>query len=126
MIPLSGSAQKPFQPNFGENKAGQATVQTTVAAQPPTSVQDATSAARAAVAVAMAQLGNSGGNAMDNLTNKVNEMKFHAERGGAASRGRGRGNRTGSTGPTKVELPDSDFDFMQSNAKFNKQDVVEE
>ncbi|KAK0389895.1 hypothetical protein NLU13_3468 [Sarocladium strictum] len=124
VIPLGGPAQKPF--SLGENKNGQATIQTTVSAQPPTSVQDATSAARAAVAVAMAQLGNSGGNTMDNLTNKVNEMKVNAERGGAAGRGRGRGNRTGPVGAAKVDVPDSDFDFMQSNAKFNKQDIVKE
>jgi protein LSM14 len=73
----------------------------------------------------MAQLGNTS-NAMDNLTNKVNEMKMNAERGGAAGRGRGRGNRTGPGGAPKVEVPDSDFDFMQSNAKFNKQDIVKE
>ncbi|KAL2214200.1 hypothetical protein CC79DRAFT_115731 [Sarocladium strictum] len=124
VIPLSGAAHKPF--SLGGDKAGQTTVQTTVSAQPPASVQDATTAARAAVAVAMAQLGGTGGNAMDNLTNKVNEMKMNAERGGAAGRGRGRGNRSGPTGTAKVEVPESDFDFMQSNAKFNKQDIVKE
>lgn len=70
----------------------------------------------------MASLGGSGGNAMDNLSSKVNEMRVSAGRGGAP-RGRGRGGR----GPAaKVEVPDSDFNFMESNAKFNKEDVVKE
>lgn len=71
----------------------------------------------------MAQLGNSGGTAMDNLTNKVNEMRVNAVRGAAAPRARGRGGRPPNA---KVEVPDSDFDFAQSNAKFNKQDIVKE
>jgi protein LSM14 len=62
---------------------------------------------------------------MDNLTKKVNEMRVNAvvSRGGPAGRGRGRGGRPAAA---KVEVPDSDFDFAQSNAKFNKQDVVKE
>lgn len=123
VIPLSGASTKPFQPLLAKKEASQATVQTTVTAT-QSSVEDATSAARAAVAVAMAQLGNSGGgNAMDNLTNKVNEMRVNAVRGGQADRGRGRGGRTA---PRKVEVPESDFDFAQSNAKFNKGDIVKE
>lgn len=125
VVPLSGSLNKPFQTPASMEKTGQTSVQATLAAAPPNSVQDATSAARAAVAVAMAQLGgNNGGNAMDNLTNKVNEMRVNAVRGGGPpNRGRGRGGK----GPGhKVEVPDSDFDFMQSNAKFNKEDVVKE
>lgn len=89
----------------------------------PNSVQDATNAARAAVAVAMAQLGNPTANPMDNLTNKVNEMRVNAGRGGHSGRGRGRGGRPPVS---KVEVPDSDFDFAQSNAKFNKDDIVKE
>lgn len=97
----------------------QAAVQATVTG--PNSVQDATSAARAAVAVAMSQLGNSGGNPMDNLTSKVQEMRVNAGRNTNSSRGRGRGGRPVAT---KVEVPDADFDFAQSNAKFNKDDVA--
>lgn len=118
-LPLIGHAHKPFQPPFAVEKAAQA-AQPAVATG-PSSVQDATSAARAAVALAMAQLSNPAGNAMDNLTNKVNEMRINAGRGGNANRGRGRGGR-----PAKVEVPDADFDFAQSNAKFNKEDVVKE
>ncbi|KAF5661309.1 Like-Sm ribonucleoprotein (LSM)-related domain-containing protein [Fusarium heterosporum] len=119
VIPLTGSAAKPFSlPGIGGDAAGKAP-----APVAPTNVQDATSAARAAVAVAMAQLGNNGGNAMDNLTNKVNEMRVNAVRGGPVSRGRGRGGRPA---PAKVAVPDSDFDFAQSNAKFNKHDLAKE
>ncbi|KAL7813794.1 Scd6-like Sm domain-containing protein [Trichoderma gracile] len=121
VIPLAGPTSKPFQPPFAMEKAAQAAPQPAAAATGPSSVQDATSAARAAVALAMAQLSNSGGNAMDNLTNKVNEMRVNATRGSTANRGRGRGGR-----PAKVEVPDADFDFAQSNAKFNKEEVVKE
>ena len=128
VVPLSGSAAKPFQlPNAG--RATQANAKPAATAGPNT-VEDATSAARAAVAVAMAQLGTTGGTAMDNLTNKVNEMRVHAGHAGHASRataaprgGRGRGGRHGTQ---KVEVPDSDFDFAQSNAKFNREEIAKE
>ncbi|KAM4059233.1 scd6-like sm domain-containing protein [Hirsutella rhossiliensis] len=121
VMPLSGPAGKPFTlPTAG--MPGQANVKATVTAA-PSSVEDATNAARAAVAAAMAQLGNSGGNAMDNLTNKVNEMRVNASRGAPAGRGRGRGGRPGGQ---KVEVPDSDFDFAQSNAKFNREEIAKE
>ncbi|KAI1780383.1 Scd6-like Sm domain-containing protein [Hypoxylon cercidicola] len=118
-----------------------------------TSLQDATLAAKAAVAVAMAKLSNApttedimrqvadikprpadnshrtaappnqnAGAAMDNLANKVNEMRINA-RSVAAVRGRGRGGRGGSA---KAALPNADFDFQAGNAKFNKQDLVKE
>ncbi|KAK7418103.1 hypothetical protein QQZ08_011390 [Neonectria magnoliae] len=118
VIPLSGSATKPFHlPGISDTAVKPAATTT------PGNVQDATNAARAAVAVAMAQLGNPGSNAMDNLTKKVNEMRVNAGRGAPATRGRGRGGRPVST---KVEVPDSDFDFAGANAKFNKQDLVKE
>lgn len=122
VIPLTGPT-KPFYTPSVESKVGNASVKTTVTA-PPGGVQDATNAARAAVAAAMAKLGNnSGANAMDNLATEVNDMKIHAGRGGAAGgRGRGRGGRPAG----KVEVPDSDFDFAQSNAKFSKEDLVKE
>ncbi|KAG9257571.1 Lsm14a protein [Emericellopsis atlantica] len=124
VVPL-GSLTKPFQPPIAQQQPPKAAVETTVSAAPG-SVQDATSAARAAVAVAMAQLGNGGANQMDNLTNKVNEMRVGAARGGAsAPRGRGRGGRPQGQA-AKVEVPDSDFDFAQANAKFNKDDLIKE
>ncbi|KAF3070435.1 Protein sum2 [Daldinia childiae] len=94
-------------------------------------LKDATQAAKEAVAVAMAKLNNAAaepptqnGSAMDNLTKKVNEMRMNAPRSSASGRGRGRGGRSG--GPSKVNVPDSDFDFEAGNAKFNKQDLVKE
>ncbi|KAG8163161.1 hypothetical protein KVR01_007639 [Diaporthe batatas] len=98
-------------------------------------LRDATEAARAAVAVAMAKLNeqpgssvgpaahSTNGNSIDNLTNKVNEMRMSSGRGGLQN-GRGRGR--GGARHTKVEVPDSDFDFATANAKFNKEDVVKE
>lgn len=106
-------------------------------------LRDATQAAKAAVAVAMAKLDEStgiqqGGGVVDNLTKRVNEMRVNDARVNAARQGapapaatrgatvagsgaRGRGPR-----PAKVEVPDSDFDFASANAKFNKQEVVKE
>lgn len=96
-------------------------------------LRDATQAARAAVAVAMAKLEGAGpssqtaqptnGNAMDNLTKKVNEMRVNAAHTGSGRGGRGRG---GSGRQGKIEIPDSDFDFASSNAKFNKDEIVKE
>ncbi|KAK8094143.1 Scd6-like Sm domain-containing protein [Apiospora hydei] len=100
------------------------------------SIRDATQQAKDAVAVAMAKLGNASaapgqpaangtGNAMDNLTKKVNEMRVNATRGGPSTRGRGgRGSRGGAAG--KIDVPETDFDFQVANAKFNKQDLVKE
>ncbi|KAI1461226.1 Scd6-like Sm domain-containing protein [Annulohypoxylon moriforme] len=102
-------------------------------------LKDATQAAKAAVAVAMAKLDNAradnarpegpvqpqnGGSVMDNLTKKVNEMRMNASRNPTNGRGRGRGGRGG--GSSKVTVPDADFDFAAGNAKFNKQDLVKE
>lgn len=97
-------------------------------------LRDATQAAKAAVAVAMAKLEGPGGSqqannaAVDNLTRKVVEMRVSAPHGDA-SRGshHTRGGR-GGRGPrsAKVEVPATDFDFASSNAKFNKEDVVKE
>lgn len=106
------------------------------------SLRDATEAATAAVAAAMAKLppaGQTNGNAVDNLTKKVNEMRTNdttrAPRqpsGGVGfthTRGQ-RGGRGGAGGARpvekKVEVPATDFDFESSNAKFNKQDLVKE
>ncbi|KAI0407802.1 Scd6-like Sm domain-containing protein [Xylaria palmicola] len=95
-------------------------------------LRDATQAAKAAVAVAMAKLDNPNApintaapppanTAMDNLTKKVNEMRVNATRGGSG-RGRSRGGRGGAQ--PRVEVPDIDFDFQTANAKFNKQELA--
>lgn len=108
---------------------------------PNTTLRDATQAATAAVAAAMAKLpqpGQTNGSAVDNLTKKVNEMRTtdpiraprHPGAPGAGfnqTRG-GRGGRGGSRGvpAPKTEVPATDFDFEEANAKFNKQDLVKE
>ncbi|KAL9005712.1 MAG: hypothetical protein Q9188_001525 [Gyalolechia gomerana] len=125
------------------------------------SVEDATREARAAVAAAMAKLPPAPGgqqqakkptntgnkkeenqnlSAMDNLTNKVNEMRTNdnirtsrqpGTGGYAAGHRGGRGNYRGGRSRNdsqakKVEVPTTDYDFETANAKFNKQDLVKE
>jgi protein LSM14 len=62
----------------------------------------------------------------DNLSQKFNQMRVDDQnrqnfRGAGRGRGRGRG---GLHGGKSVAIPDSDFDFESSNAKFNKQDLA--
>ena len=104
------------------------------------SLRDATQAATAAVAAAMAKLpavgGQTNGTAMDNLTKKVNEMRASepsraprqpsATGGFAAGRARGGGRGGARNASQKVEVPVTDFDFESSNAKFSKEDLVKE
>jgi protein LSM14 len=66
---------------------------------------------------------------MDNLAQKVNQMRVQD----APARGRGRGRgRGGPAGPRResthkpVEVPTEDYDFESANAKFNKQDLVKQ
>ena len=110
-------------------------------------IHDATQAATAAVAAAMAKLDlqtgqrstqqPKGDTPMDNLTKKVNEMRAddqirHGKQPGtggyAAGRGtgRGRGGRGTYHPHAKIEVPTTDFDFESANAKFNKQELVKE
>ncbi|RWA05224.1 hypothetical protein EKO27_g9886 [Xylaria grammica] len=89
-------------------------------------LRDATQAAKAAVAVAMAKLDNPNATTptaanVDNLATKVNEMRVNAAPRGGQGRGRGRGGRGGPQ--SKIEVPDADFDFQTANAKFNKQAI---
>jgi protein LSM14 len=129
-IPLQSpaNAKTPLQSNAGNIASPPAAT--------PASLRDATQAATAAVAAAMAKLpqANGSGNAMDNLTKKVNEMRTNdhiraprqpgSNAGFERGRGRGRGGARNTT--QKVEVPATDFDFESSNAKFNKQDLVKE
>ena len=133
VLPLQGSAasKAPLQGTAG-NAVGPAAVQGSA------SLRDATQAATAAVAAAMAKLpalNQANGNAMDNLTNKVNEMRTndpiraprHPGATGGFAPGRGGRGRGGARNTSaKVEVPATDFDFETSNAKFNKQDLVKE
>ncbi|MCJ1463022.1 hypothetical protein MMC07_001626 [Pseudocyphellaria aurata] len=113
------------------------------------SYQDTNRDAKAAVAAAMAKLPPApgqkkeqevnGDGAVENLTNKVNEMRTSdsnrtprqpgtgdyvaSHRGG---RGGHRGGRPQTEHFKKVEVPTTDYDFASANAKFNKQDLVKE
>ncbi|WYZ36780.1 hypothetical protein EsH8_II_000286 [Colletotrichum jinshuiense] len=133
-IPLAGSMPKAFIVPGNDSSTAQSAPKP-AAAPTAATVRDATEAAKAAVALAMANM-NAGnvaiptapqgnGNAMDNLTKKVNEMRVNAARTTQPGGGRGRG-RGGRQGQAKVDVPDSDFDFAQANAKFNKDDLVKE
>jgi protein LSM14 len=115
---------------------------------PTKSLEDANRDARAAVAAAMAKLPPAPGqkkqtntetNAMDNLTKKVNEMRTNDNirtsrqpgTGGYAAGHRGgrgghRGGRPRDEQTRKMEVPKTDYDFAEANAKFNKQDLVKE
>ncbi|KAL8732551.1 MAG: hypothetical protein Q9181_003922 [Wetmoreana brouardii] len=129
------------------------------------SVEEANRDARAAVAAAMAKLppapggqqhvkksvntninkkeeSQNGTTAMDNLTNKVNEMRTNdnirtsrqpgtggyaaGHRGGRGNNYRGGGRSRNDSQTKKVEVPTTDYDFELANAKFNKQDLVKE
>lgn len=101
----------------------------------PAGLDNSAEAARnAAVQGAIARLGQIGQapivppvqmNGMDNLAKRVSEMSMNAARSGVQThRGRGRGR--GGIPFGKVEVPKSDFDFAEANAKFNKDDVVKE
>jgi protein LSM14 len=113
----------------------------------PSSYADATHAATAAVAAAMAKLGPAGqqqqqppqqqqqqpqaGMNMDNLTQKVNQMRVQDAPIRGRGRGRGRGGPTGvrrESAHKPVEVPTEDYDFESANAKFkiNKEDLVKE
>lgn len=142
VIPTGPKGSRPAQimpavplPAALTQKVAQPTLATPPNAAPATAeaLRDATQAAKAAVAVAMAKLENPGASqanntAVDNLTRKVIEMRVSAPRGDAprgshhTRGGRGRGGARAA----KVEVPATDFDFESSNAKFNKEDIVKE
>jgi protein LSM14 len=132
-LPSSIPAKAPLEAN-SENTAKAPTAQVSVAAN-RAAIDDATQAATAAVAAAMAKLPPLGGQqtngsaAVDNLTKKVKEMRTNdpargTRQPGGGHRGRGRGGHSHEA--AKFEVPAADFDFESSNAKFNKQDLVKE
>ncbi|CEN62654.1 Putative G2/M phase checkpoint control protein Sum2 [Aspergillus calidoustus] len=102
-------------------------------------ITEATRAATAAVAAAMAKLPQPNGQkkpqhtdvSVEGISRQLGEMKPYeggrAPRGGQQSRGRGgyRGHYQQAQNK-KVEVPDTDYDFETANAKFNKQDLVKE
>ena len=126
IAPVIPAIPKPF-PVPTSISAGVATTTKTTSGG---AIQDATEAAKAAVALAMAKMETGISTTqtqnvpnMDNLTKRVDEMRVNAVRAGHPGRGRGRGGRGGAS---KVEVPNVDFDFAESNAKFNKNDLVRE
>ena len=158
-VPILSPAVKPKPPAIGALQSSATNVPATsqlsgnsIAPRPiqlPTkSLEDANRDARAAVAAAMAKLPpapgqkkqTNGENAIDNLTNKVNEMRTNdnirvsrqpgtggyaaGHRSGRASY---RGGRAREDQPTKkMEVPKADYDFAEANAKFDKQGLVKE
>lgn len=147
-VPVSGALQPNVANVVNQNTQPAAKLNPGRPAQIATkSLDDANRDARAAVAAAMAKLPPAPGqkkqgereNAVDNLTNKVNELRanetFRASRQPGASQGTTyRGGRAGYRGGRshpeqnvrKVEVPTTDYDFASANAKFNKQDLVKE
>ncbi|KAL2041722.1 hypothetical protein N7G274_005506 [Stereocaulon virgatum] len=139
VVPLTTQAQV----SVSANPAAPRPVQV-----PTKSLVDANRDARAAVAAAMAKLPpapgqkkqtNAENNALDNLTKKVNEMRTNDNirtprqpgTGGYAAGHRGgrgghRGGRPRDEQTRKMEVPKTDYDFAEANAKFNKQDLVKE
>ncbi|KAI9813903.1 MAG: hypothetical protein M1832_006050 [Thelocarpon impressellum] len=131
--PLQGKAGNKVQP--GRAQPSQAAANA--------ALQNATQAATAAVAAAMAKLPpapgqgrQQAGEAVDNLTRKVNEMRTNDHTRGSRQPGSGgygagrRGSRVrggdGQHQARKVDVPKTDYDFESANAKFNKQDLVKE
>ncbi|KAJ6181091.1 Lsm14 N-terminal [Penicillium mononematosum] len=102
------------------------------------SITDATAAATAAVAAAMAKLPQPGAQkqagqpegAVDALTQQMNNMRPYDNtrpaRGGHHHPRGGRGGARPQHQAKKIEVPQSDYDFQTANAKFNKQDLVKE
>ncbi|KAL8838027.1 MAG: hypothetical protein Q9170_002308 [Blastenia crenularia] len=159
-VPVNGALQT-NNANIPKPQASAKPIESRPAQVGTRSVDEGTRDARAAVAAAMAKLPpapggqqqtkkpaatgnkkeeNQGVSAMDNLTNKVNEMRTNDNirtsrqpgTGGYAaghrgSRGNYRGGRSRNDSQTKkVEVPATDYDFETANAKFNKQDLVKE
>ncbi|KAL2891390.1 Protein SCD6 [Ceratocystis lukuohia] len=109
-----------FQPPVTKSEAASKSL------PPPTdaAISDATEAAKAAVALAMARLNAASepvANPIDNLSNRVNDMRINAAtRAPQAPRG---GRNQGGRSNRKADVPTEDFDFASANAKFKKDDI---
>ena len=100
-------------------------------------MDEASRQAKAAVAAAMAKINTPNHvptstsqtpTAVAAITAQVDQLTVSgpAQRGRGGYRG-GRGVRSSSGGQRpKMEIPQSDFDFQSSNAKFNKEDLIKE
>lgn len=133
--PIQTTTNGPVAPTVPSNaSAPQPSVASNSAA-----MSEATRQATAAVAAAMAKLPQSGNaankgsaapNAVEQLTQKVSQMRTPSD--ATAPRGRGRGGQRGANRGNynqqarKVEVPKDDYDFETANAKFNKEDLIKE
>lgn len=132
-VPQKSAASRVAVPLAPSQRSAAAQQPATTAPGQPQSFADATQAATAAVAAAMAKLGTGKpqqqtDGATDNLTQKVQQMRINDQQQRGSTRGsRARGGppRGGARGKA-IEVPKEDFDFESSNAKFNKQDLVKE
>ena len=124
--------------------ASQKTTTKTVHQTTTTVQQNTAQAAAAAVAAAMAKLPMAAGNAQqqppanrrdgtEGMTRKFQELRTddpnrqHNHTGqNFRGAGRGRGRGSGREPAKGVDIPTTDFDFEQSNKKFNKQDLAKE
>jgi protein LSM14 len=129
-IPIANTAVKPTVPLTSAQQGAVAASQSTAQA----AITEATRAATAAVAAAMAKLPQPNAQqkpqhaaGVEDLTKKFNDIKPYDNNRVNRGAHRGRGQRGGPhVAGKKLELPDTDFDFESSNAKFNKQDLVKE
>ncbi|KAI9774884.1 MAG: hypothetical protein M1840_000100 [Geoglossum simile] len=143
-VPLPSPAPKAATSTQTPNGPSQQNSSQSSQAVANAALQNATQAATAAVAAAMAKLppapgqkAQTGNDAVDNLTKKVNEMRTgdnaRPSRQPATSNHTGahRGGRGGFRGNNhsqnrKVDVPSTDFDFESANANFNKRNLVKE
>lgn len=161
-IPRLSPATKPYVPvngsllstsgnvdsgNSKDHAKSEATLPSQIASTK--SFEDTNRDAKAAIAAAMAKLPPAPGqkkekevngeSAVQNLTNKVNEMRTNDTNRAPRQPGAGdyvsshRGGRSGYRGGRpqtehikKIQVPTTDYDFASANAKFNKQDLVKE
>ncbi|KKA29101.1 hypothetical protein TD95_002779 [Thielaviopsis punctulata] len=120
--PAQAQAQAPttkFQPPVSAT----ASQPKPTAAPSDAAINDATEAAKAAVALAMAKLNaapEAPANPVDNLSKRVNDMRINANNRGYQNRG---GRHHGGGRHHKIEVPSEDFDFASANAKFNKEEM---
>ncbi|KAK2752459.1 hypothetical protein FQN54_008121 [Arachnomyces sp. PD_36] len=139
-IPISNTAAKPAVPLPSTSTNGAPSAATQNGPATNAAMQDATRAATAAVAAAMAKLPQPStqkkqqqlDSAVDNLTKRVDEMRpYDSGRGNRGGYQNQRGQRGGQRGnyqnqSKRIEVPTTDYDFASANAKFNKQDLVKE
>ncbi|GAB1212547.1 hypothetical protein ATERTT37_001686 [Aspergillus terreus] len=132
-VPPTGPKSGRVQPAIPISAPAKPPVPNIPAGTPQAAITEATRAATAAVAAAMAKLPQPGAQkkpgdaSVEGVTKQMADMKPYENRNprGGQPRGRG-GNRGHYQGSKKIEVPDTDYDFETANAKFNKQDLVKE